>query len=306
VLQDTSEYNTLVALHNNVRTSSDEAGYDRHMEGRESYGKRGNYANGREFIIPFLKGSLLNSECLLPLSRLNDLHIEITLSPPNKCLWQTDADKQDLDYEISNVQLLYSMIRSPSISSYFNSNGVQFHIKDYQLRYSNINDQKALVRFSSSHQNLDSIVTLVRKQSYLNNINRPSKFDYTESAENVEKTNLFINGQLFYDEDISSPFERWVHLKSVFPEIANSEFFDAETFSTNGHVICNRLASAPHRFTHLLSGTKTASLNSDVVLKLDLVVAPTETLVATSFLTASALVYLDPVVGGRGDLKIRY
>jgi hypothetical protein len=198
------------------------------------------------------------------------------------------------------------MIRSPSISSWFNVNGVQFHVKDYQLRYSNINDQKALVRFSSSHQNLDSIVTLIRQQSYLSDINRPSKFDYTDSAENIEKTNIYINGTLFYDEDISSPFERWVHMKSVYPEIENSEFFDSDRFGTNGHVICNRLASAPHRFTHLLSGTKTASLNSDVVLKLDLVVAPTETLVATSFLTASALVYLDPVTGGRGDLKIRY
>jgi hypothetical protein len=306
VLQDTSEYNTLVALHNNVRTSADEAGYDRYMEGRESYSERALYADGREFIIPFLKGSLLNSECLLPLSRLNDLHIEITLAHPSKCLWQTDSTKQDLDYQISNVQLLYSMIRSPSISSWFNSNGVQFHIKDYQHRYANVQDQKALVRFSSSHQNLDSIVTLVRQQSFLSNINRPGKFDYTDSAANIEKTNMFINGQLFYEEDISSPFERWVHMKSVYPDIKNSEFFNSEKYGTNGHVICNRLASAPHRFTHLLSGTKTSSLNSDVVLKLDLVATPPETLVATSFLTASALVYLDPVTGGRGDLKIRY
>jgi hypothetical protein len=117
---------------------------------------------------------------------------------------------------------------------------------------------------------------------------------------------MFINGQLFYEEDISSPFERWVHMKSVYPDIKNSEFFDSEKYGTNGHVICNRLASAPHRFTHLLSGTKTSSLNSDVVLKLDLVATPPETLVTTSFLTASALVYLDPVTGGRGDLKIRY
>jgi hypothetical protein len=66
-----------------------------------------------------------------------------------------------------------------------------------------------------------------------------------------------------------------------------------------------KVSAAPSEFaSHLLSGTNTRNLTSDIVLKLDLVAAPTSPLVATTFLMSSCLIHSDG--SARGDLRIKF
>ena len=77
VLQDISEASLLFEVLSNIETSANESEYDRYLGGREDIVARQAYPNSREYIVPIAaKGSLLNSDAILPLSHLSDLHVE--------------------------------------------------------------------------------------------------------------------------------------------------------------------------------------------------------------------------------------
>jgi len=109
--------------------------------------------------------------------------------------------------------------------------------------------------------------------------------------------------------DCDSDAQRWMHFKSVFPAVNDSENFT--NFSTpdpntlyQETPICLKLTATPPEFQKkLLSGVKSSSLNTDLTQAINLNVVPSSPIIATSFLRSSVLVYLD---NNTKDLKIQF
>ena len=304
VLQDISEASLLFEVLSNIETSTNESQYDRYLGGREDFVTRRQYDNTREYITPIApKGSLLNSDALLPLSRLSDLHVEFWLETPERVMYLPSDSPGQPNFNISNIEILCDYIRSASISQYYQSNPLSFHVVDYSHRYNILLSQQALCRFSSAHSSLNKILTIMRRQSNTVGTSILGKLHDTYSGENMHSYNVHVNNQLFYEEAIDSLEQSYSHFKKSFPKLCTSEWFDRE-YNTTKHLLCVDLAAAPPSFRkELSSGKKTSALNSDIVMKVDFTGVPDSAIRADSFLMSDVLIYLD---GPKGDLKIKY
>ena len=166
VLCDIDDVGSYLLLESQINTSAHTSSYDRYLMGNESDVIRKNYPVQREYIVKFSPiDTLLNCNGCLPLARMNNLSIELQLDTASNCLRGTS---NTLSYSLSDIELLTQYIRSPSLSSFYNSNPLSMHVTNLSMRYQTINEQKALVRMSSSHSSLDSIVTILREQVRLN------------------------------------------------------------------------------------------------------------------------------------------
>ena len=302
VLCDIDDLGSLLLLESRIHTSANTSGYEKSLRGdtgRDAQDRSERLSTGTEYIVQFApNGSLLNSNSVLPISQIGNLTFELHLDDPQNCL---SSDNPQFTYSLSKIECLAQYIRSPSLSSYFQSNPLQFHVRDYTMRYSTINERNALVRMSSSHTSVDSIITLLRSADRLNG-GRAIADKKGERINGLESTNLYVNSKQFYDIDVDSVAQRWQHFKSVYPHVKHSsEFTD---FDSTSHVITTKLSASPVEFSdRLISGVKSSSLNTDIVQKLTFVDQPVSPIIATSFISSSVLIYLD---SNTKDLKIRY
>jgi hypothetical protein len=294
------DLSTLLYLESRINTTATTSDYQRYLDGDQPDAAP---VDSREHIIRFAPlGSILNSNACLPTSRLSTIFFELTLQDSAKCLWNPDTNPT---YNISDIQCLCTYLKSASLSSYFNSQPLAFHVTDYSQRYSTITTQSALVRLQSAHTSLNSIMTVVRAQTQMN-APTDTRYKMGEFLNPYQSSNLYVNSSLWYDVDIDSNEQRFRNLVDVVPAIKNSQYVTAAAYNDGPmHILGIKVSAAPSEFSQqLLSGTSTKNLTSDLVLKLNLVSQPTDPLIATSYLLSSCLIYTDGAA--RGDLKIRF
>jgi hypothetical protein len=301
-LMDINDLSTLLVLEERVNSRSSDNAYSRYLVGNDSVVNRSAYPNSREYITSFAPiGSLLCGDHCLPLSKMNDFRIELTLASADEAL-TSDVANPTVDYSISSVELMTNYLRSQSLSNYFAANPVSFHVTNFSHRYSTLLAQTELLRLSSAVSSLDSIITLFRNQSLLNG-GRTSQGKFSTTDNIVASSNVYINSILFREVDVSSTEEEYENFASVYPHIRNSDNF--ENYATNEFVLGNRFSAAPKTFDkHLVSGRRSSAMNSDIAIKLQLTGVPTNAIVATSYMISTTLISLDG--SGRGDLKITF
>jgi hypothetical protein len=240
---------------------------------------------------------------------MSSLFFELTLAETKDCILAKDLMGTPTDagvsYSLSNIQLLASYLKSPSLTNYWNSNAISYHVIDYSRRYETVTSKSALVRLPSAHSSLDGIVTVLREQSAMQG-GMLYAGKNTNFVGGLDTSNLYINSHLFYDVDTDSNEQRYLHLASVFPKIKESENFSYHAYNLGGQFVLGvKVSAAPPEFsTHLISGTNTRNLTSDLVLKLTMYDIPPTPIVATTFLMASVLIHSDG--SARGDLRIKY
>jgi hypothetical protein len=129
------------------------------------------------------------------------------------------------------------------------------------------------------------------------------KFTQFVDGSTIASYNVYVNNHLFYEQNVDSVQEAYMHFKKSFPALAQSEWFDTG-FTGLKNLICVDLTAAPPTFQHAISsGQKTSNLNSDLVLKIEFMKTPVDTIRADSFLFSDALIYLE---NNKGDLKIKF
>jgi hypothetical protein len=305
VIADLNDAAALFSFMNHAETKTNDSVFERYQVGNRGRIERASLPRTKEYVCNIMpKGSILNCDACLPLSRMNDLHVEFTMQAAEKCLY-SDSPESKLSYNLSNVEMLATYYRSASLSQYFNASPVSFHVHDFSHRYSTVLSQNSLVRFQSSHSSLDGIVTFLQLASVKNGgLSQLDKVDLCVNP--IKDTDLYINNQLYYEEPVNSNEQRWLEATSMYECLKTSEWFDFR-YNTTRHFIFNRLIStaAKHQGS-LISGTRTSQLNTDITLRLNLTAPPEEPVIATSFLISSVLIYLDKTSGARGDLKIQY
>ena len=302
VIHDLTEASTAFTLESLCNTSIYDSKYQRKIEGNTLLDGVAQ-ANNTEYIVSVSpKGTLLNSDILLPLSRLSDISLEYYLESPARAL-HSPANDTTADFTINNIELLCDYIQSPSISNYFNTHGVRFHCMDLAHRYNSILSQEHVLRLSSSHSSLNGILNVIRVASDVTDISRPSKYESFYSGANRDKYNLLINNQLLYEADIDSTQQTWKELVSLFPMVKSSVFFDG-AYATTKNVLATSTLSAPVDFrSKIISGVNTSQLNSDITYRIRLTAAPTVALRSDSFLYSD--VYVSLPANGR-DLVVKF
>ena len=302
VLMDISELSLLFQTEALIETSLNDNLYEKYLTGRETPANRQAFPKTREYIFSIAPlGSLLNTDALLPLSRLSDTHVEFWLETPQRVLY-SGFDKSPT-FRLEQVELLCDYIRSPSISQYFASNPLSFHVTDYSHRYNALLTLQSLARFSSAHTSLNKILTIMRPQTRVSGFDIFDKMGNWCPGTDTREYNVHVNNQLFYEQAVDSTEQAFLHFARAFPMLCKSAHFD-QGFNTNKHLICVDVTAAPAAFQkEISSGKRTANLNSDIVLKIEFTDTPAEAIRADSYLMSDALIYLD---GMKGDLKIRY
>jgi hypothetical protein len=299
VVSDLADANLLFMFQSNLKRTYTDNQLKLHLGGHDIP----HYEQNRNYITPIgPTGSLLNCNGILPVGRFSDLHIEFTLERPEKCL-RTNITGAVVDYELSDVELHCTYLKSASLSQYYNQNGLSFHVLDYSHRLNIINTSVGQCRFSSSHQSLNQIITLLRSQSNTTGYNVPDKFTNCLYGVAIDSFNLYLNSATFFDQPVGNVNESFMLFLKAYPELANSMYFDRD-YERHRNAIVVDLTSAPTSFSSMIqSGTKTAAMNSDCLLRIDLRNQPTEALRADSYLVSDCLIYLE---NGKGDLKVRF
>ena len=302
VIHDLTEASSAFTLESLCNTSMYDSKYQRKIEGNTLLDGIAQ-ANNTEYIVNVTpKGTLLNSDVLLPLSRMSDLSLEYYLESPNRAL-HSPANDTTADFSINNIEFLCDYIQSPSITNYFNTHGVKFHCSDIAHRYNAILSQEHVLRLSSSHSSLNGILNVIRTASDVTDITKQFKYESFYSGANREKYNLLVNNQLLYEQDIDSTQQTWKELVSLFPNVKSSVFFDG-AYATTKNVLATSTLSAPVDFrSKIISGVNTSQLNSDITYRVRLIAAPAVALRSDSFLYSD--IYVSLPAQGR-DLIVKF
>ena len=299
VVADIVENGLLCSVQSLMHRSTSDNPYDLYLAGREPtqvFEAKRTYVSD---IGP--RGAILNCNGVLPLSRMSDLHVDITLEAANRCLKNVNGEA--VSYTISNVRLQCDYLRSNSLSQYFNQNPVSFHVTDYTSRLSVFNSQIAMARFSSNHSSLNAIVTVMRNQARLADMTAAGKFQEYVSGADIESYNCFMNSTMLFDQAISSSAESFSLLKKAFPVVKHASWYD-NNYQNWKFLIAIPLQAAPASFADgIQSGIDTTAMNSDAVLQVNFKAVPVTTTRVDSFLISDSMIYLE---NGRGDLRVRY
>jgi hypothetical protein len=301
VIHDLAEAGLALNLESLCSVSHMDSKYDRRVEGVTLLEPSTHYfKNNDEFILPIChKGGLLNSETLLPTSRMNDLIWECYLEAPQRCMFSTDPNAT---YSIENVEILCDYIASPSISNFFNQHGCKFHCTDVATRFNSVLSQEHVLRLSSSHSSLNGILTAYRIAADVTDISKQNKFSSFLQGMQRERYNVLINNSLMYEQDIDSLPMAWGFLKDMFPLVKYAIWFDEFVGSKN--LLATSIISAPPEFRdRIVSGINTSQLNSDITYKVRLTSQPSVPLRTDSFLYSDIYVFLPKA---NSDLQVKF
>jgi hypothetical protein len=302
VLADISDYNFLQSQLNHGKTTATENSHSRQLAGlfgniAES---KASAAATQRCSVKFPKNTILNCEALLPLDKISgQLTLEVYLENGKKILG-SDTDDVTSNYSLTDIQLNCTYISSPSLTNYFQTNPISFHVDNFSHRFQNVNDVKSVLRMPSSFKSLCKLMIFIRPSSRVDNIdlsvaNRMcSNIAYTD----IQQIQFFSNNVPLFSEPFElSNITQELFLESLktYPELQNSTYHTdvttGGTFNCPGFFI--NLQSAPKQFhDELLSGLSSNQHVSDLYAQLSFAVTPTN-YTATVFLMNNSKIFVD-------------
>ena len=86
------------------------------------------------------------------------------------------------NYTMSDIQLHSKYISSPSLASFFDVNGVSFHVDNFSHSFQEINSVKNVLRIPSAFTSLSKIMLVTRDQSKVDSTSTLSTADRQQST----------------------------------------------------------------------------------------------------------------------------
>ena len=247
-------------------------------------------------------GTLLHSNCLLPLNQMNDLHIEYYLGSAQSVLACDSGDNSPstATYSLYDIEMHSTYLSSKSIQAYFSSNPLAISCTDYSYRYNQVSSQTSMLKISSSYTSLNSILGYFRQGVVLNfNQNKRTTAFPSSSVASIQ---FFVNNVQIYDIPLVGVPQLFREFLEAFPSVETSDYY-TDFGSSSQNLICINLKAAPKEFHgFVISGQQTSTLNSDLCLQLNLT-SPLGGLdcAIESFLCADVTIHMN----GR-DLHVKY
>ena len=204
-------------------------------------------------------------------------------------------------YSISDLQLKCDYVASPSLTSYFNSTGVNYHSQNWTHRYQAVDQNRNVLRVPSAYSSLSKILVLIRDQSIVDSTTNLATRDRQQRVlaySSLSEIQMYSNNIPFFSEPLTG--ERLsVELWNELLKAVEFKRVDVDTNVTGQIGGCPAFAfdltSCPTRFqSEVVSGLKTKSHVSDLyhmlVYKTGVVTA---NLAATVFLANDVRLYTD-------------
>ena len=299
VLMDVHNYHIWCANEENIFSSkTGESSMDRFLRGHGSASERDEWSSApREYMVAIgPRNSVIRGKHLLPLSSMSDFHIELFTSNGNDIFYTPSGG--DCSFLLSNIETHCTYLSSSSIRDYFANSPPKFHLTDYSHRFNNVNSRTSLLKLPSSNTSLNTVFSLIHGARVVGSTDQLTTGILGTSVAGCQ---IFVNSTPLYDQEIDSLEQSWRHVVQAFPQACGSEWFD-EGFKDRKYLQVTNLTSAPSNFQNqLVSGVRTSSLNSEIVIQLKFHSDPPAQLVADSFLLSDVVCQL---VGG--ELQIRY
>lgn len=317
VIMDITEYGTLATT---LRHSHTNVNYD-NLQTRLNHGTFNSAQQAKRVgtdtasvraCVGFPQGTFLNCDALLPVDRLNGfVTLELYLANPLLVL-KSDTNDLTVNYSMSDIQLICDYISSPTLSSYFDSSGVSYHIDNFSHRFQNLNDQKNVLRLPSAFTSLSKLLVLIRDQSRVDSTASTNVQDRQQRFLNfsdIQEIQFYSNNVPLWSEPIildNITTELWEETLKAFPQIEHSTFHNSTGggFQVGGAPIGISLMSAPKKFhEELLSGIKSAAHVSDLYAHITYKSGTTfSNNAATVFLMNESRIFVD----SNGALQIEY
>ena len=260
-------------------------------------------APGRQYecnVAP--RGSFLNSDILIPCSRMGQLQLELTFAPATKVLVST-ADA-NASYVISSFELHMDYIQSNTIASYFNASPLRVSVTDYSWSGNSfLSAVNGLLRIPSNSKSLQKVLTILRDASSSQSLATAGKNRVAISGSYIMSYNLRVNQQYLYSQSIDcwgkGAVEAWEEFKDAFPNVVKSAYYDSTFVTGPQNRICVNFEASPVKFREqLISGANTSGIND---LLLEILFTTAISCKVDSFLFSDCTISLP---GGRGDLMI--
>ena len=169
---------------------------------------------------------------------------------------------------MTDIHFLATYLGSPSLSNYWSSAPVSFHVENISHRFQNMRDTTNILRIPSAFTSLRSMIILLRKQTRVD-----GTVDTAKRAQNfipwgdIESIQCFSNNRPVFSEPLTYlGTELYSETKKVFNHIDKSTYFKDPY---DGIPIGISFDSAPVQFhSAITSGIETKSHVSDLYVNL--------------------------------------
>ena len=219
----------------------------------------------RRVQIKFPEGCLLNCSALLPLDRLAGFcTLELYLADPNKILFSSTTVTNPW-YKMKDVQFLATYLGSPSLTNYWSSAPVSFHVENISRRFQNMRDTTNILRIPSAFTSLRSMIILLRKQARVDaGVDVAKRSQSFIVWDNIASIQVFSNNRPVFSEELTYlGTELYGETKKVHKDIDKSTYF-TDPYD-NGIPIAISFDSAPVQFhSQITSGIQTKAHVSDL------------------------------------------
>ena len=151
---------------------------------------------------PFPKKSWLNSDCLVPLSRMNKIQAEFTFNSAARTIYSTtDANAT---YIITGFELHCDYVQSPTISAYYNSNPMRITVQDYAWSQGSLlSAVDGLLRVPSNSKSLNKLLIILRDGTTSQAIATADKNRVAKAGNLISQYNIRVNGKYMYSEPVT-------------------------------------------------------------------------------------------------------
>ena len=118
------------------------------------------------------KGSFVNCQSIWPLKFFRTgLNVDLWWNDPAKCLY-SPANDTNATYEISEFEIYYDSLESPSLDLYFSQNAISYHTHQckHLINFIQAGSVQTTMRIPSNTSNASSVFHFIQPQSQVNDI----------------------------------------------------------------------------------------------------------------------------------------
>ena len=241
------------------------------------------------------EGSFVNSSHIIPLQFMNSpVHVDIYFAEPSTCFLSSDTA---LTYSLTDFELNWSALYSPSLDQHYASNSVSIHVTEFGHRYNQIAAGTSQINLliPSNHSNCSGILTFMRDQNTnVSDITQEKLENANVPATDLAEVDFRIATRSIYAEPLDDVSQYYNQLKHLYPQISKSRYFTPTGIESSQFVQAVNLSGAPGQFGgvggSLVSGVQSSTLNTDMSMKLTFN-APTTSVIECSHYVLSDVVY---------------
>ena len=189
------------------------------------------------FPLTFAENDLLSlKNGFLPTGKMQKMVIDIYFSPAANCMVHDGGEGTiTLNYTVSNFVLKVEDMGSGTIARALSAQPLRFSYTEWYYQYAPLTGSPSSMSLliPNNFRYVQSVIAVIRKVSDITDITKATKLkEFTSDMSPITKANVRLQGQLRYNEPLSSTIDMMHEIKKVWPPAASCDYF--QNLTTNG------------------------------------------------------------------------